>query len=181
MMNKLKERIKSLFPEIEEIKDNELKEKVIECWKIAIEESCFTPDELEKIPFTLLIKPAPFSLIEHTKAVTKTALKIAEVLEEMYKDKVKINRDYLIAGALLHDVGKLLEYEKNEHSYKKSKNGEMIRHPISGAGIAYKVGLPAQVIHIISSHSKEGEFVKRTIEAIIVHHADFVNFEPFRG
>jgi len=35
-------------------------------------------------------------------------------------------------------------------------------------------------MHIIASHSWEGDRSKRTPEAIIVHHADFTNFEQFK-
>ena len=37
-----------------------------------------------------------------------------------------------------------------------------------------------KVQHIIGTHSKEGDLGKRTVESIIVHHADFVSFEPFK-
>ena len=33
---------------------------------------------------------------------------------------------------------------------------------------------------MIAYHSKEGDLGKRTVEAIIIHHADFVNFEPLK-
>ena len=35
-------------------------------------------------------------------------------------------------------------------------------------------------INIIAYHAKEGDLAKRSVEAIIVHHADFVSFEPFK-
>jgi len=34
-----------------------------------------------------------------------------------------LNRDILLAGAILHDVGKLLEYEKSRGEFVKSKRG----------------------------------------------------------
>ena len=34
--------------------------------------------------------------------------------------------------------------------------------------------------NVIEGHSKEGEKNKRTPEGIIIHHCDFMNFEPFR-
>ena len=51
----------------------------------------------------------------------------------------------------------------------------------SGLAIADRFGLPAEVQHIIAAHSKEGDLGQRTVEAIIVHHADFVSFEPFKA
>ena len=55
-----------------------------------------------------------------------------------------------------------------------------MRHPISGVAIAERFGLPWEIQHIIATHSKEGDIGKRTVESLIVHHADFVSFEPFQ-
>jgi hypothetical protein len=33
---------------------------------------------------------------------------------------------------------------------------------------------------VIAAHAGEGNMVKRTTEAFIVHHADFMSFEPFK-
>jgi len=52
---------------------------------------------------------------------------------------------------------------------------------ISGVAIASRFDLPPEVQHIIGTHSKEGDLGKRTVESIIVHHADFVSFEPFKA
>lgn len=177
MRNKLRE----LFQEVEWIEDEDLREKVLFCWEEAIKRSSFGVDELATLPFTLMIEEAPFSLLTHTRAVTRTARNIALAMEEIYPGKVSINMDYLIAGALLHDVAKVLEYEKSKGKVAKSGLGRKMRHPVSGAALAYSLGLPEDVVHIIAAHSREGELVKRTIEATIVHHADFVNFEAFRG
>ena len=176
----MRDKIENLFEELNWIEDADLREKVIRCWMDAFLCSSFDIEDLKDVPFTLLIKDAPFSLMEHTKAVTRTARAIAKALSDFYGDKVKINMDYVVAGALLHDVGKLLEYEKTPQGVKKSNLGRRIRHPVSGTYLAYAAGIPDEVVHIIAAHSKEGDFTERSIEAIIVHHADFLNFEPFR-
>ena len=160
------ERIKRFFPEIGEIKDESLKEKVVRIWRLAIERGGWK--RIEDIPFTLLI-PTKTTLLEHTRRVTRMALSIAGVRKD-------VKRDILIAGGLCHDVGKLLEYEKKGRRFVKRKS-ELLRHPISGALLAYEVGLPLEVVHIIATHSKEGEGTKRSKEAIIIHHCDFIDFE----
>ena len=68
------------------------------------------------MPFTLLINPCPASFIDHTRAVTLTAIRAAEVFAEIYGDRVPVNMDRLIAGGLLHDIGKLLEYENGDEA-----------------------------------------------------------------
>jgi poly(A) polymerase len=87
----------------------------------------------------------------------------------------------LALGVLLHDVGKLFEYKKERGAFVKSREGELLRHPISGAAFAFQYGFPQEIIHIIAAHSKEGDGTRRTIEAIIVNHADFVNFDVLKA
>jgi hypothetical protein len=89
--------------------------------------------------------------------------------------------DTVIAGAILADVGKLLEYEKVEGKARQSKRGEALRHPFTGVAVAMMCGVPDEVCHIISAHAAEGDLVKRSTEAYIVHHADFMTFLPFKN
>ncbi len=174
----MKEEVKKLWPELEWIKDEELKEKVTQCWVYALENSVLSPEDLEKIPFSLLIDRKDISFMNHKRTAVQLSVKIAEIMKENFN--VEINMDYLIAGAILIDVGKLLEYEIVNGELTTSKQGKLLRHPFSGVSIADRFGLPPEVQHIIAYHSKEGDLGKRTIESIIVHHADFVSFEPFK-
>ena len=132
------------------------------------------------MPFTLLIDRTPVNIIEHTRAVTLCSLRVAEVLIREYRGRVLVQRDYLLSGALLHDVGKLFEYERKGNKFVKSQEGMLLRHPISGASFAFKFDVPQEVLHIIAAHSKEGDGVRRTVEAVIVNHADFVNFDVLK-
>ena len=103
------------------------------------------------------------------------------MLSDFYKDKVKIDRDILIAGAILHDVGKILEYTKEKNKIVKSKTGKLLRHPFSGSALAYQHDLSDEVVHMIATHAHEGDGGYRSVEAIIVHYADFINFESLGG
>jgi putative nucleotidyltransferase with HDIG domain len=169
------------FPEIDLIKSDRLKQQVTKVLEDAIELGGWEAEDLARIPFTLLIPDCTVNLIHHTRAVTRTAIAIAENLKEQYGDRMSINMDILVAGSLLHDVGKFLEYAKQGGSVVKSEIGSLLRHPFSGQALAYKHGLPYEILHMIAYHSKEGDLGKRTVEAIIIHHADFVNFEPLKG
>ena len=168
------------MPEFKLINDPELREQTIHIWIEAIKEGGWTIDDLHQMPFTLLINETPVSIIEHTRAVTLSSLEISEVMVKEYKGKVTLNRDHLLAGALLHDVGKLFEYKREKGKFVKSRGGELLRHPISGAAFASQHGLPKEVVHIIAAHSKEGDGARKTVEAVIVNHADFVNFEALK-
>ena len=96
-------------------------------------------------------------------------------------EKVKIDFDLLLAGGILHDVGKPLEYAEVEGKITKSQKGKLLRHPFSGASLAYKHGLPDEVIHMIATHAREGDGGYRSIEAMIIHYADYINFESLGG
>ncbi len=102
-------------------------------------------------------------------------------MKNNFGDEIKIDMDILIAGAILIDVGKLIEYKMVDGKLTTSDAGKLVRHPFSGLAIADRFGVPAEVQHIIATHSKEGDLGYRTVESIIVHHADFVSFEPFKG
>ncbi|MCD6417521.1 HDIG domain-containing protein [bacterium] len=164
----------------EEISDLQLREKVKRCFEEAILRGGWSEDEVDEIPFTLLIPDCPVSLLEHTVAVTEIAIKSAETVKSMYPE-FEYNRDILIAGAILHDVGKFLEYARSDDGkIVKSFFGKILRHPFSGAALAYEMRLPDEVVHIIAVHAHEGDNGYRTPEAIIINKADFITFETLR-
>lgn len=172
--------ITDLLPEIELIENGKLRELVAETWKKAILLGGWEESDLQTIPFTLLIKNTHINLFQHTRAVVLCALGVFNAYEKLYRDRNPLRKDILLAGAILHDVGKLLEYEKKGGEIVKSKRGRLLRHPISGAALAWSLGVPDEVCHIIAAHSKEGDHVKRLPEAFVVYHCDFANFEPFK-
>jgi hypothetical protein len=175
---KHKELILKILPEIDEIKDPEIREKTIACWDEAIEFRGWTEELLLSIPFTLLAENVSIPFIDHVRAVCRMCIACDDVLNEIHQErKTKVNRDYLISGAMLADVGKLLEFEIVNGKPGKSDYGKHIRHPFSGVGLAFKHGLPSEVMHVIATHSKEGAGEKRLPESIIFHHADFIDFE----
>lgn len=170
-----------IIPLIDRISNSSLLARTVSCWEEAIKRGGWTKEDLCKIPFTLL--PAEFrpSIIEHTNGVAETAVAMADVLKRTYGDKIKIDMDVLISGAILHDVGKVMEYALVKNKYVKSDHGKLVRHPVSGAALASEMGLPAEIQHIIATHSHEGDQTQRTVESILVHHADFTNFEALGG
>lgn len=174
----MKEMVLRLLPEINEIKDADLRDKVIACWEEAIEFRGWTEELLQNMPFTLLAENVQITFISHVRAVCAMCIACDKVLDEYHgKKKTPINRDYLIAGAMLADVGKLCEFEIVDGQPVKSDYGKHIRHPFSGVGLAFKHGVPSEVMHIIATHSKEGAGEKRSPESIVFHHADFIDFE----
>lgn len=176
----MREAVTKLWPELEWISDRELREKVAATWARALEESPLTADDLNTIPFTLLIPDCPITFMEHKRCVVHIARKSAEAMREFLGRALPIDMDTVIAGAILADVGKLLEYEKVDGKCRQSERGRFLRHPFTGVALAMECGVPDRVCHIIAAHAAEGDLVKRSVEATIVHHADFMSYLPFK-
>src|SRR6201987_5759393 len=174
--------IGQLYPSLMQIKDESLREKVAAVWNEAITTGCggkgWTLDELRAVKFTLLAGDIDMTFVEHLNSCALQCIAIADVLEKSFRCGIPVNRDYLIAGALLADVGKPLEYDKDgSGKVVQGTFGQQVRHPFSGLALAYKHEIPSEVLHIIATHSHEGDKVERSIESIIFHHADFVDFD----
>jgi len=167
----MREAVLKLWPEIEWIKAPELREQVTKTWQRALELSPLTPDDLNRIPFTLLVPNCPTTFMEHKRCVVHIARTAAESMKEFMGRALPI----------LADVCKLLEYENVDGKTRQSKRGELLRHPFTGVALAMECGVPDAVCHIIAAHAAEGDLVKRTTEAYIVHHADFMAFLPFKN
>lgn len=178
-MNK---EVLELWPELEWIKNTDLREKTAKTWELALERSVLTGDDLKRIPFTLLCGPdLKVTFMDHKRSVVHIAKDAGNTINNMYKGELTVDMDVLISGAILADVGKLLEYEMDANGNAIQGNyGKYLRHPFSGVSLAEECGCPPEVCHIIATHAGEGNMVKRTTEAYCVHHADFMTFLPFK-
>ncbi len=179
----MKSDIIKLWPELDWIRDEDLREKTARAWELALERSVLNADDLNRIPFTLLCGPdLKVSFMAHKRCVVHVARESGEKMNEFFKDELPVNMDILISGAILADVGKLLEYvlDRDGNAIQGSY-GKYLRHPFSGVSLAEECGLPPEVCHIIAAHAGEGDHVKRTTEAYVVHHADFMTFLPFKS
>ncbi|MEJ2010758.1 MAG: HDIG domain-containing protein [Anaerolineales bacterium] len=170
----------NLIPEFNTIEDTDLRERTIAVWEEALELGGWTLDQLKTMPYTLLIENVEITFPEHVSVVCRLCLAMESVLHEAYGARYRIERDTLIAGALLADVGKLLEFTKQGDDYVWSKTYRYLRHPFTGVALARKHGLPEPVQHIIATHSWEGDRFQRQAESIIFHHADFTDFDLTR-
>lgn len=113
-------------------------------------------------------------LCEHTLETVKTALNIAENVQ-----RTKVNRDILIAGAVLHDIGKIFCFDKSGYGYFPNETYNLIEHITMGIihMDQYKYLLNEnqilQLRHIVQSHhGSYGDVIPLTVEAWIVHQAD---------
>jgi 3'-5' exoribonuclease len=116
-------------------------------------------------------------LLEHTVAVMELVSSIAT----FYKD---LNRDILLTGAILHDIGKVDEFTY-DLSIDYSLSGRLLGHMVLGVQILDEKirslrGFPSEeallLSHLILSHHGEAEMgavrVPMTREAFVLHFAD---------
>ena len=124
-------------------------------------------------------------LLEHTLSVARIAAALVEHYHRMYADRKKdISVPLVVAGAILHDIGKVREYEPQVGSLQHSITGELIGHAILGRDIVREAAqdmdlepaVQAHLEHIIVSHQRFPDWgaakPPMSLEAMIVHHAD---------
>jgi hypothetical protein len=123
----MREAVEELWPELEWIENPDLREQVTQTWIRAFELSPLEPQDLQEIPFTLLVPDCPATFMEHKRCVVHIARRAAESMQEFLGRALEIDLDTVIAGAILADVGKLLEYERVSGKAQQSKRGEALR------------------------------------------------------
>lgn len=166
--------------QLAQISDENLRQKVID---VCVEALKIGNDgrgwKNMDFPFTLVIPGVKVGFVDHVRIVTDLALQSASLLE---KQGIPINRDILITSAILHDIGKPIEFaQTSDGEVIKSETGKRLRHPVTGAGLAMKNELPYEVVQNIYQHSWEGDQGPgRTIEGEIVHRCDFLHFGPLK-
>ena len=105
----MKDAIIATLPELGEINDDELRGKVIAVWVEALNKKEWKIETLKRMPFTLLVADVKISFIEHVRTVCRMCIAMEKELNEMYGDRVNLNHDHLVAGALLAEGGKILK------------------------------------------------------------------------
>lgn len=169
--------LNDLIPEFNAIQNDGLRQRVLMVWTDAMEIGGWTVDDLKKMPATLLVEDVDITLPEHVSVVCRLCIAMEDVLRDAYGDRYVIDHDTLVAGALLADVGKLIEFTKKDGEYQWASMYQYLRHPFTGVGLCYKHDIPEAVMHIVATHSWEGDKFKRQPESIIFHHADFTDYD----
>lgn len=164
------------FPELKEIKDAGLRQKVVEAWALSLSQSEFTKvEEIRPSGNPTTPSMTKGTQTDHIRGVTAMALAMADALEKVV-GPLGINRDLLVACGLCHDVGKPFEFSpRNQARWRgnvAAAGYPAIRHSVYGVHIALTVGLPEPVAHTAGAHSGEGELITRSLENTIVHFAD---------
>ncbi len=163
----------------EKIKDKNLRKKVIELLKNpSLQHPEFNKYPKEKLEnaislFTVTTPSGPITVprdvLNHTIAVTKACICLSQILKDTFG--LKLNEDYLIAAALLHDVMKVFEWKRDEKGIEPT--GILLDHSMLAVAELYRRDFPEEVIHIVASHIGEsGPTPPRTFEALLLSQVD---------
>ena len=121
-------------------------------------------------------------LLQHTYEVTTYAMEIARL--HTIQTGIEYHVDSIIAGACLHDIGKLWTYQWNGLAIEMTDWGQLEEHITVGidyiSGLVHREGLDFtkffHLRHILASHHGQLDYGSpvepKTPEAFIVHMAD---------
>lgn len=166
------------FPEFEWIKDVQLREKCIDVMVEAFQIGGWDEKTAGKCPIavTEMVPECPVRNFDHIHDVAQVAKMITDYIVPKYKKYINCNVDIVIAAALIHDACKYTEYKLVEGKPAYTESAKYLRHPLRGAILAAKHGLPDALIHAIATHSFEGDKSYKSPEAYILKLADAASF-----
>jgi 3'-5' exoribonuclease len=123
--------------------------------------------------------------LEHVLSVARTCVYLADKYDAYYPDlQPRLDRGLVVAGGILHDIGKLRELEPGPTGTTYTASGELIGHILQGrdmvreaaVGRAIDPDTLLRLEHIIVSHQRLPEWGSpkppMTPEALLVHYAD---------
>ncbi len=119
-------------------------------------------------------------LLEHTLNVARICDKISDLYPE-------VDRELVVSGALLHDIGKIEEYSFSG-IIQRTNRGKLIGHIALGTAFIWEriekipdfpEELAVELTHLIISHHGEYEFgspkLPQTVEAAVLAYADLLD------
>ncbi|WP_090375793.1 HD domain-containing protein [Natronobacterium texcoconense] len=162
-------QVREAFPELEQIDDDDLRNRVVEAWTLGLRRGGW--QRIEDVPYAWNIHEV--TNVEHVRGVTRIALESAREQREFHGATPDV--DTIVAACLLHDVGKCYEYTDHvEDDVLVDPDPryatEEIPHSISGYALAHEVGCPLAVQRAIPHFF--GEIPTRTLEAELVKSAN---------
>lgn len=180
----IRRTVEAELPELADIASDTMRGKVADAWSFALgQEGLLAISDLDGCgsPGRLQLKSG--TQLDHIRGVTRMALATGLALRETAPD-LPLDTDVLVAGGILHDVGKPFEFNRERrsgwHETPNASGFPAARHPAHGWHICLTVGLPEAVAHIAGAHSHEGEYLMRSLECTLVHHADFCYWKAMR-
>ncbi len=180
--------IETMFEEIVEIAQNNITEEPLQQLVLTLLND--RAEEIKKFPAASRNHHAfAGGFLEHTLSVTKTALMLAQKYVDYYTQmQPPLSVSLVVAGAILHDIGKLIELNYRPNNTTYSARGQLVGHILLGRDIVREQGATIENLspetllrleHIIISHQNLPEWgspiAPHTPEALLVHYADDID------
>jgi putative nucleotidyltransferase with HDIG domain len=159
--------VREAFPELHEIADSDLRDRVVAVWADALADSDY--DSIDDVPWWPPLAAeleGAVGTVPHVRDVTGIAIALADAAADRFA--VDVDRDAVVAGALLHDVSKLYELTGTT----TNERNELVPHPHYGVHVLAEAGFSTRFQHVALSHSDSSAVEPRTFEARIVALAD---------
>jgi 3'-5' exoribonuclease len=142
-------------------------------------------DALKVIPATeRRFHTYPGGWVDHTLSVLRTTLQLADHYLDLYPD-TRLNRDVVAAGAVLHDIGRAVEFAAGEMGVEPTVDGRLFGHLFLGRDLVRDAAreqgdvdaeLLRLVEHMLVAHLNHPEWGSPRLplvpEVLILHHAD---------
>ena len=161
--------VRDHLPELREIADDDLRERVVEVWADAVAD--VEHESIADVPRSTTPVPDASDqrterIVPHVRDVTVCAMALADCLADRLG--VTIDRDAVVAAALVHDVSKA--YELSETAMPGLD--DLLIHPHYAIHLLAAHGFSTHVVHIVAAHSHNTAVEPATLEAQLVYHAD---------
>ncbi len=156
------------FPTLAQLSDEVLRRDIIACWERIWGESPW--QNLTDCPVNPNLPD--ISLVDHINCVGEMILATATSLEK-FCPGLKLDRDYLITGVLLHDLSKMVEIRPGEDGPEFGDLNKHMPHGVYGAFVAMAQGFDTRVANIILSHTRLTGARPDSPEAVLLHYLDY--------
>lgn len=163
------------YPQVNDIRDEKLRRAVVDVWETLWSLSAW--NDPADLPTSGEI---PYPNLPHTQCVVTLAVAMADALEKHHG--VTVNRDHLIAAAVLQDASKVVEYAPGpDGKAVRTDIGRQYPHGFWCAHVAVEKGVPHEIGHVMLTHSSAAAKFPDTLEGKILYFADQLDVIAIHG
>jgi hypothetical protein len=162
------------LPEVELIADLDLRARVIAVW-----ETFWRQSEWERLDTMPIYPDVPVPHLPHNRAVIALALAAADVFERFHD--VRVDRDVLLAAALLQDSSKLVETRPAPEGCELTELGRAYPHAFWAAHQSLLEGIPEAICRIVLTHTPYSTRFPDSLEGKILYYIDQLDVIAIHG
>jgi len=164
------QRLWDLLPMAGRIEDVALRESVIAIWRASLDQSAW--EDAEACPSNPALVGYP--IIRQSNTIAEMSLALLPAMAAAYPD-LEVDRDRLLASALLLDVSKLVEMEPDgQGGVRFSELTRTMPHAVYAGYLCLQHGLDRSIVNAVLAHTKHTNAKPRTLEAVILHYVDYM-------